>query len=181
MFGKKLLGTGAAVTATAIVGSIASQDADSTWYRKLNKPDFQPPKEAFPIVWPVLYASIALSSAGVLAAKARRRAVAKRRANWGARPDAVESAKSGDTTRGFRRAFAVNLVLNAGWSWTFFRERDLDLALVTATGLAASSADLARRAGKVHKGLGLALVPYAAWCAFATVLSGSIRNLNPKA
>lgn len=178
MFGRKLLATSAAVTATAVVGSIASTGVDSDWYRDLAKPDFQPPKQAFPIVWPVLYGSIALASAGVLAVKARKRATVKRREEWGARPDAVEAAREDDITRGYRRALLVNLALNAGWSWTFFRRHDLDLALATAGGLAASSTDLVRRAGRVHRGLGWALVPYAAWCGFATALTASIRRLN---
>lgn len=178
MFGRKLVGSTALVAATATVGTIASADVDSDWYRSLAKPNFQPPQKAFPIVWPALYGSIALASAGVLAVKARKRAVAKRREEWGARPDAVQSAHEADTTRGYRRALLVNLVLNAGWSWMFFRRKDLDLALATAGGLAVSSTDLVRRAGRVRPGLGWLLAPYAAWCTFAAVLTGSIRSLN---
>lgn len=52
------------------------------------------------------------------------------------------------------------------------------LATVTALALTASSADLARRAAVVRPLYGLTLAPYAAWCAFATALSGSIHELN---
>ena len=56
-----VLATAAATTTTAIVGSIASQDTNSRWYRKLRKPGFQPPAAAFPIVWTALYADIAVT------------------------------------------------------------------------------------------------------------------------
>jgi tryptophan-rich sensory protein len=72
----------------------------------------------------------------------------------------------------------VNLALNASWSWCFFRYRNLPLSVAVAGVLAVSSADLARRAGRVRPALGWALVPYAAWCAFATLLSARIKDLN---
>lgn len=172
MFGKKLLGTGALVTAAALIGSAATQDVEGRWYRKLRKPDFQPPREAFPVVWPALYASIALVSAGVLTSRAKRRA---------AIDDAPERAEPGavaDPAHGYRRALVTNLALNAGWSWTFFRRHDLDLARGNAIALAVSSTDLARRAGRVHRGLCWALAPYAAWCWFAALLTSRIRTLN---
>lgn len=159
MFAKKLLATSALVTATAAVGVVATQDVNSRWYRKLRKPDFQPSRTVFPVVWPVLYASIALASAGVFTV--------------GSKASAADNP-----ARGYRRALLGNLVLNAGWSWTFFRMHNLDLARTTASGLALSSTDLVRRAGRVKKGFGWLLVPYAAWCWFATLLTSRIRELN---
>src|SRR6478736_2815876 len=52
--------TSAATVATVAVGSLATKP-DSTWYRSLDLPDWQPPTLAFPIVWTALYAGIALS------------------------------------------------------------------------------------------------------------------------
>ena len=57
--------TGAAVAATAVVGSVATKP-DSRWYRSLDLPAWQPPKAAFPIVWTLLYADIAASAAAAL-------------------------------------------------------------------------------------------------------------------
>lgn len=159
MFARKLLRTSALVTATAAVGAVATQDVDSRWYRKLRKPNFQPSRTVFPVVWPVLYASIAFASAGVLTVGAK-------------------AGASENPANGYRRALLANLLLNAGWSWTFFRMHDLELARTTASGLAASSTDLVRRAGRVKKGLGWLLVPYAAWCWFAALLTSRIRALN---
>ncbi|WP_166983005.1 TspO/MBR family protein [Paramicrobacterium fandaimingii] len=178
MFAKKLLGTSVLVTATALTGAAATQDVNSHWYTKLRKPDFQPPAATFPLVWPALYASIALASAAVLVPQAKKRATQKRRESLGVQVTRPDADPASDPARGYRRALLLNLALNAGWSWTFFRQHDLDLALGTATGLAVSSTDLARRAGRVHRGLGWALVPYAAWCWFATALTARIRTLN---
>jgi tryptophan-rich sensory protein len=58
-----LAGTGAAVTAAAVLGSVASAGANSPWFLALDKPVIQPPKTVFPIVWTLLYADIAISSA----------------------------------------------------------------------------------------------------------------------
>ncbi len=63
---RTLLPTVAAVTATAVLGGLASRPAKSAWYEKLKKPPYQPPRQAFPIVWPLLYADIAATSAATL-------------------------------------------------------------------------------------------------------------------
>jgi tryptophan-rich sensory protein len=60
----------------------------------------------------------------------------------------------------------------------FFRAHRLASAVAVAGALAVSSADLARRAGQGSPAAGWALVPYAAWCSFATVLSGVIWRRN---
>ena len=58
--------TGAAALTTAVVGGLASRPAQSAWYASLRKPSFQPPRQAFPIVWPILYADIAAVSANAI-------------------------------------------------------------------------------------------------------------------
>ena len=49
---------------------------------------------------------------------------------------------------------------------------------VVAAVLAASSADLTRRAASADPKLGAALAPYPAWTSFATVMSADIARLN---
>jgi tryptophan-rich sensory protein len=59
--------TAAAVVATAIAGGAATgRDVNSQWYLRLRKPSYQPPRQAFPIVWPLLYGDIALVSADTI-------------------------------------------------------------------------------------------------------------------
>lgn len=72
----------------------------------------------------------------------------------------------------------MNLALNAGWSRLFWRSRRPWLAAAECAVLAVSSADLVRRTSRASRGAGLALAPYAAWCAFATALSTTIAVKN---
>ena len=148
---KTLAWTGLASGATALIGSLAN--TRTAWYESLRKPSFQPPPVAFPLVWTPLYVDIAVSSAAVI--------------------DRAEEPAA------FERALAGNLALNAAWTWIFFRARAPRAATAECAVLALSSADLARRAYAVDRRAGLALVPYAAWTAFATVLSAAVARLNP--
>jgi benzodiazapine receptor len=155
---RTLIPTAAAVVVSAVAGGLASRPAASPWYRSLRKPPYQPPPQAFPIVWPVLYADIAIVSSNVLDELERR----------GRKPE----------RRGYVTALAVNLVLNAGWSWLFFNRRLLGTSAIAAAVLAGSSADLARRAVAVQGMRAAPLALYPLWCAFATLLSGHVWFLN---
>ncbi|KAE8763359.1 TspO/MBR family protein [Georgenia thermotolerans] len=152
--------TAAAVVATAVTGSAATDPRDP-WYLALDKPAWQPPPVAFPVVWTALYADVALASAAAI--------------------DGLEQAGRADEARAYRRALAANLVLNAGWSWLFFRARRPWLAAAECAVLAVNSADLVRRTARVNQGAAAALTPYAAWCGFATALTAAIAVKNPGA
>jgi tryptophan-rich sensory protein len=147
----------AATVASAAVGAAATQP-DSRWYRSLDLPSWQPPKLAFPLVWTPLYADIAVTSVATLVR--------------------LEEEGRFDEAARYRRALWTNLVLNTGWSVVFWRVRRPALAAVEAGVLAASSADLARRASAAGGRTRWALVPYAAWTGFAAVLSTAIARRN---
>jgi tryptophan-rich sensory protein len=149
--------TAGAVFATAAVGGLASRPVESAWYAKLKKPSFQPPRQAFPIVWPILYADIAAVSAATL--------------------DQLDDTAP-EKARAYRVALAANLVLNGGWTWLFFNQHRLGASAVAAAALTASSADLTRRAVEARGPGAAVLAPYPLWCAFATALSTSIWQLN---
>lgn len=153
-----LAATSLAVAATAVAGSIASGNAMSRWYSRLRKPTYQPPRAAFPTVWTTLYGDIAATSAVTI--------------------DRFRATGQHDKARGYAAALTVNLLLNAGWSWLFFRYHKLGASAVGAAALTASSADLVRRAAQATSRGGLALLPYALWCGFATILSTHIWRLN---
>ncbi|MGN6655402.1 MAG: TspO/MBR family protein [Rhodanobacter sp.] len=150
--------TSAAVAATAVAGGIASQDVGGRWYRRLDKPVFQPPGAVFPVVWTALYTDIAVTTA--------------------AASDRLRERGDAERAGALHRALGVNLVLNASWSWVFFRFHRLGPAVAVAGALAASSADLTRRVGQADRRAGTALAPYAAWCTFATVLSAALWRRN---
>ncbi len=149
---------GAAVVACAVAGSVATKP-DSRWYRSLDKPSWQPPPLAFPLVWTALYADVAASAASTLTA--------------------YDRAGDASGRSAYLKAFGTNLALNAGWSWVFWRARRPGLAAVESALLTASGLDLARRSARVRCPAGAALLPYAAWCGFATVLSAAIARRNP--
>lgn len=149
--------TAGAVFATAALGGLASRPAESAWYSTLKKPSFQPPRQAFPIVWPILYADIAGVSAATL--------------------DELDDTAP-EKARAYRAALAANLVLNGSWTWLFFNQHRLGASAVAAAALTASSADLTRRAIEARGPGAAVLAPYPLWCAFATALSSSIWWLN---
>jgi translocator protein len=151
--------TAAAVVATAIAGGAATgRDVNSQWYLRLRKPSYQPPRQAFPIVWPLLYGDIALVSADTI--------------------DRLSKDGHDEAARRFCAALAINLGLNASWSWVFFNRHRLGLAALTAGVLTASSVDLTRRAVAVRQQRAAPLAAYPAWCAFATLLSTHIWWIN---
>ena len=146
--------TAGAVAACAALGSIASAEVRSRWYARLEKPVIQPPGVVFGPVWTALYADIAVTSA-----------------------IAIDRLQEHDRAT-YERALAANLVLNASWSWVFFRFHRLGPAVAVAAALALSSGDLVRRTAAADLRAAAALSPYAAWCAFATVLSAAIWRRN---
>lgn len=157
MAGRTLAATSAAVVTTAAVGGLAT-DVDSAWYRGLDLPSWQPPPQTFGLVWTPLYAGVAALSARSL----------------------DRLAAEGDSVgrRAYQRSLATNLVLNAGWSWLFFRAHRPWVAVAGAAALTASSADLARRTTAADPKAGRLLWAYPAWTAFATVLSTAIARRN---
>jgi translocator protein len=154
-----LLATTVAVAAASTVGGLATRPAiQSVWYARLRKPPYQPPRTVFPVVWPALYADIAVVSAATV--------------------DRLRHNGERRVARCYLVALAVNLLLNAGWSWVFFNRRRLAAAVVVNAALTASSADLARRGIAVRGRPAAWLALYPAWCAFALALSTHIWLLN---
>jgi translocator protein len=142
----------AGTAATALTGGLAT-DPRSAWFTGLVKPGWYPPPATFGVVWTALYAAVAWAGGEIL-------------------------ARPAEGSAGFGRALGVNLALNAGWPPLFFRSHRLGLATAECAVLAVSSADLVRRALPVSRPAAAALVPYAAWTAFATALSGAIARRN---
>jgi tryptophan-rich sensory protein len=112
----------------------------------------------FPVAWTSLYTDIAATSAAAI--------------------DRLRAAGRHDEARNYAVALGVNLILNAGWSWLFFKYRKLGASTVGAAVLAASSADLTRRTALADPRAGAALLPYPLWSAFATAMSSHIWVLN---
>jgi tryptophan-rich sensory protein len=156
--GKSIIATSLGTAAAAVVGSVASRKGIETWYPTLRKPRYVPPNAVFPVAWTTLYADIALTSAATI--------------------EKLRAAGDDDKARAYAGALGANLILNAGWSWLFFKAHKLGPSAVVAGALAVSSADLARRAAAADPKFGAALAPYPLWCSFATLMSTDIWRLN---
>jgi benzodiazapine receptor len=142
-----------AVGATAAIGANATAPAlDTRWYRRLDKPRWQPPGPVFGPVWTVIYALIAAS---MLIAHARRA---------DQRPLFV--------------LFGTNLALNLAWTLIFFRGRSPLAAGVEILILEGTTVALVIRAWPVSRLASLLLLPYALWLAFATALTWAIWARN---
>jgi tryptophan-rich sensory protein len=137
---------------------LANRPAQSQWYDGLRKPGFQPPRQAFPGVWPLLYTDIAVVSA--------------------AATDELRNSGYRDRAKAYARALALNLAMNGSWTWLFFTRRRLGASAVVAAALTVSSADLTRRAAEANHRDAAPLALYPLWCAFATALSTRIWMLN---
>ncbi|MFF3616997.1 TspO/MBR family protein [Streptomyces sp. NPDC002580] len=145
--------TAVAVVASAVAGARAV-DADSAWYQILDKPPWQPPPWVFGAVWTPLYASIAWAGGRAL------------------------NRTSGRSKLLLASSLGVNLALNTTWNWLFFARRSPKAGVVGTALLDAGNIDLIRRTARADSTAARALLPYGAWCAFATALNSSIAWRN---
>jgi translocator protein len=155
---KTLSATTLAVASAAGLGTVANLSQQPAWYARLRKPSYVPPDWVFPLAWTTLYTDMAATSAVTVD---RLRNTGQRRA-----------------LRRYIVALSINLSLNAGWSWLFFKYRKLGLSALGAGVLAVSTADLNRRTAQAAPRAGFALLPYPLWCVFAFLLSVRIWRLN---
>lgn len=144
----------ATTVAAAVVGTLGVR-TKTTWYRALDKPAWQPPPRAFPLVWTPLYGSIAWAGSRALNAAAR-------------------NGQAGT----YATILGTDLAANAGWCWAFFAARSTTAGLATITALNAANVALVARTWKHDRAAAAALLPYAAWCGFATALNLSIWHRN---
>ena len=125
------------------------------WYRRLDKPRWRPPDWLFAPVWTLLYAIIALS--GWLVWREQ-----------GFADSAVPLT-----------AYAVQLVLNAGWTPIFFGLRRPGLAAIEIALLWVSIVATIFLFYPVSPSAAGLLVPYLVWVSFAAALNISIWRRNP--
>ena len=152
---KPYLATGAATCAAALIGG-AGTAVSSQWYTELDRPTWQPPGEVIGLVWTGLYASIAAATG-----RATAKATPERR-------------------RRIAALLGVNLAINAGWPWVFFRARRPVLGVAVIGALEASTIVLTREVGKADRVAGAALLPYLGWNLFAMTLNATIARRNPR-
>lgn len=151
-----VLPVGIAAVAALGVAALGGTITDlGPWYEGLRKPEWTPPRLAFPIVWTAIFALAA--AAGVAA--------------WRAAPN----AKAADTVVGL---FALNGFLNILWSLLFFRLRRPDWAMAELILLELSILILIAYCGRFSRASALLLVPYAVWVGIAGALNWQVVQLN---
>jgi benzodiazapine receptor len=140
-----------------VMGLVSNSGFDNDWYANLDKPSFQPPPQAFGIIWTTLYTMLGIALAAIFNEPPSR---LRRDALW---------------------LFFGQLALNYAWSPIFFGGRMIDLALVVIIVMllmAAASANLFRRIRPVA---GWLMLPYLLWLCLATALNYETGRLNPDA
>lgn len=137
----------------AAVGTLGTKPT-SSWYRRLRKPDWQPPAVAFPLVWTPLYALIGWSTGR-----------------------AAEAQPEGQGR--YLALTAADLAVNAGWCWAFFTGQSAKGGLATIVLLDALNLALLRETVRRDPTAAAALAPYVVWTGFATALNGAHVRLNP--
>lgn len=145
--------TSVLTAAAATLGSRATTP-DADWYLSLDKPRWQPPGIAFPLVWTPIYGLIA----------------------WGT-GRAIERAAPDDRGR-LQALTGVNLATNAAWNWAFFARQSPGTGLGVILALDVLNVALLTETARHDRTAAAALAPYVAWTGFATALNVSIWRRN---
>jgi len=127
------------------------------WYEALDKPPWNPPNWAFPVVWTILYGMIAAAGWFALNAAPKGGALVPMLA-WGAQ-----------------------IVLNATWSPVFFGLRRPDLGMIAVLALWLSIAVCIAVFWPISTLAAGLMVPYLVWVTIASALNWSVWRRNPRA
>jgi translocator protein len=135
-----------------ISGAITANTV-GTWYQQLAKPPFTPPDWVFAPVWTAIFIMMAVAGARACHAAASVRGLAM-------------------------LAFGLQLALNFSWTALFFGLNALFLATLANAALLAAVAWCALVFWRRDRLAGLLMAPYAAWVAFALVLTFEVWRRN---
>jgi tryptophan-rich sensory protein len=142
--------------AVGYLSSITTQSSIKTWYPLIEKPVFNPPNWVFAPVWTMLFILMGIAAGRV----------------WNQLETNKELVKKG------LLFFAVQLALNALWSYLFFGLNNILLALVEIILLWLVIFETYLIFKKIDQKASYLLLPYLVWVGFATILTGSIYWLN---
>ncbi len=140
----------------AFAGSLFTPQPGSEWYyRVLAKPSWNPPDWLFPPAWTVLF--LLMGSALYLV---------------------VDRGYAKLKIRGALALFGLQLVLNLGWSATFFGLHSPAWALVVILLLWLAIVATIVKFREISTVAGNLLIPYLLWVSFASWLNFTIWHLN---
>ena len=141
------------IIALVVGGALTRPNLD--WYATLQKPGFAPPNGVFPIVWPILYAMMALSAWIA----------------WRA------PGKESDRKLAFIWFF-IQLAVGVLWSVAFFTLHNPALGLALIMALLIAIVITIVLFDRLSRAAALLLIPLALWVCFATGLNFAILFLN---
>ncbi|WP_424360595.1 TspO/MBR family protein [Methylocystis parvus] len=147
--------SGGPILLAAMLGNAATIPNIAPWYDNLAKPPLTPPNWVFGPAWTVLFLLMGIAFYRVLRSDAaptiRVRAIA---------------------------LFAVQLALNAGWSFAFFGAQSPLLGLAVILPFEALIFATIWAFWRIDRAAAYCLIPYAMWVAFATYLNAGVWALN---
>jgi tryptophan-rich sensory protein len=138
---------------TGVISGVATVGEVMGWYSMLDKPSFNPPPSVFGPVWTVLYLLMGVSLYLIVTSP--------------------QSGKGSAIT-----LFCIQLALNFGWSFIFFKLHMIGLALMDIILLWLCILLMVTWFYRIRKSAGLLQIFYLLWVSFATVLNASILYLN---
>lgn len=139
----------------AAIGGLSTSSSVDSWYRTLERPAFAPPDWVFGPVWTLLYIAMAVAAWRVWT----------RLGPW-------------SEARRPMILYAIQLLLNTGWSAAFFGLRSPGFGLLWILFVVAAVAATTIIFVRVDRTAGLLFLPYLAWVAFATILNAGFWILN---
>lgn len=138
------------------LSSIVTQSSIESWYPTIEKPSFNPPNWVFAPVWTLLFILMGIA-AGLI---------------W----DKIDLDK--ELVKKGLFFFAVQLALNALWSYLFFGLNNILLASIEIVLLLLIIYETYLIFKKIDKKASYLLIPYMLWVGFATILTITIYFLN---
>jgi translocator protein len=146
--------------AVFLAGAFGASFPPGAWHAALQKPSWNPPGWLFGPVWTILYVCIAIAGYRI----------------WQARTTDPQYVKA---RRQALTVWALQLVLNAGWSFLFFGAKLPGIALLEICAMLVTIVSFIAIAHKVDRTAARLFIPYAAWVSFATLLNFTLWRLNP--
>lgn len=141
------------VVATSAAATTGAMFDPGDWYRGLDKPRWTPPGWAFPLVWTILYLSMAFAAMRVAQLPGSGQALA---------------------------FWSAQIAFNTLWTPIFFGLRRMRAALVVMVGLWLTVAATMVSFWLLDPLAGLLFVPYLAWVSTAGALNLSVMRRNPE-
>jgi tryptophan-rich sensory protein len=135
------------------LSGFSTVDAINGWYQTLRKPGWNPPNSVFGPVWTVLYVLMGNSAALV----------------WNSHHSDKKKALG---------IFIIQFILNLLWSFIFFGQQNIVLALADIIALWVMIVITIIYFYRINRVAAWLLFPYLLWVSFATALNFSIYILN---